>query len=154
MSLTGARKEHVEEELGIDINEEKESQRSADLFKELKIRREQVPLKPIFEGKFPSKEEIPMADEVKKLGKDEYPGGRGGKIGGKAAANKGASAAAIAKILSGIQFPKKKEEVVVYARKNKSKLDNPEEVLRTINEIPNRTYHTIVEVEKASGEVR
>ena len=37
--------------LGIDIDEEKESQRSADLFKELKIRREQVPLKPIFEGK-------------------------------------------------------------------------------------------------------
>ncbi len=91
--LIGARKEHVEEELGIEINEEKESQRSADLFKELKIRREQVPLKSIFEGKFPSKEEIPMADEVKKLGKDEYPGGRGGKIGGKAAANKAASAA-------------------------------------------------------------
>ena len=83
--LIGARKEHVEEELGIDIDEEKESQRSADLFKQLKIRREQVPLKPIFEGKFPSKEEIPMADEVKKLDKDEYPGGRGGKIGGKAA---------------------------------------------------------------------
>ena len=38
---------------------------------------------------FPAKEEIPMADEVKKLDKDEYPGGRGGKIGGKAAANKG-----------------------------------------------------------------
>ena len=52
--LIGARKEHVEEELGIDIDEEKESQRTADLFKELKIRREQVPLKPIFEGKFPS----------------------------------------------------------------------------------------------------
>ena len=49
--LIGARKKDVEEELGIDIDEEKESQRSADLFKELKIRREQVPLKPIFEGK-------------------------------------------------------------------------------------------------------
>ena len=68
--------------------------------------------------------------------------------------NKAASAAAIAKILSGIQFPKKKEEVVVYARKNKSRLDNPEEVLGTINELPNRTYHTIVEVEKALGEIR
>ena len=49
--LIGARKRDVEEVLGIDIDEEKESQRSADLFKELKIRREQVPLKPIFEGK-------------------------------------------------------------------------------------------------------
>ena len=152
--LIGARKRDVEEVLGIDIDEEKESQRSADLFKELKIRREQVPLKPVFEGIFPRKSEIPIPGEVKKLRNDEYPGGRGGKIGGKAAASKAASAAAIAKILSGIRFPKKKEEVVAYARKNKRKLDNPEEVLETINEIPDRTYHTIVEVEKAVGKVR
>jgi hypothetical protein len=44
--LIGARKKDVEEELGIDIDEEKESIRSADLFKDLKIKREQVPLKP------------------------------------------------------------------------------------------------------------
>jgi hypothetical protein len=31
----------------IDIDEEKESIRSADLFKDLKIKREQVPLKPL-----------------------------------------------------------------------------------------------------------
>jgi hypothetical protein len=53
--LIGARKKDVEEEIGIDIDEEKESQRSADLFNELKLRREQVPLKPIFQGKFPKK---------------------------------------------------------------------------------------------------
>ena len=70
------------------------------------------------------------------------------------AATKAAPAAAIAKILSGIRFPKKKEEVVAYARKNKRKLENPEEVLGTINEIPDRTYRTIVEVEKAIGKVR
>jgi len=35
--LIGARKEHVEEELGIDIDEQKETEKSADLFKELKI---------------------------------------------------------------------------------------------------------------------
>ena len=69
--LIGARKKDVEEELGIDIDEEKESQRSADLFKELNVRREQVPLKPIFEGRFPKKEEIPVTSEVKHLGKDE-----------------------------------------------------------------------------------
>jgi len=33
--LLGARKEHVEEELGININEERETEKSADLFKEL-----------------------------------------------------------------------------------------------------------------------
>jgi hypothetical protein len=152
--LIGARKKDVEEELGVDIDEEKESQRSADLFEELKLRREQVPLKPIFEGKFPKKEEIPVTPEVKHLGEDEYIGGRGGKIGGKAAASKAASAAAVAKILSGIDFPKKKEEVVAYARKNKEKIDEAEQVLETINEIPTRTYHTMAEVEKALGEIR
>lgn len=95
-----------------------------------------------------------MAGEVKKLSQDEYPGGRGAKIGGKAAATRAASAAAMAKILSGIHFPKKKEEMVAYARKDKRNLDNPEKVLETIDEIPNRAYYTIVEVEKAIGKLR
>jgi len=51
--LIGATKNDVEEELGISIDEERESQRSADLFKELQIKREQIPIRPIFEGKFP-----------------------------------------------------------------------------------------------------
>src|ERR687888_367952 len=72
--LIGARKKDVEEELGIDIDEQKETEKSADMFKELKIRKEQVPLKPLFEGKFPQKEEIPMAQEVKQLSKEEAPG--------------------------------------------------------------------------------
>lgn len=120
----------------------------------MQIKREQVPLKPIFGGKFPRKEEIPLAGGVKKLGKDEYPGRRGGKIGGKAAASKAASAASVAKILSGISLPKKKEEVVIYVRENREKVDKAEDVIETINEIPNKTYHTIIEVEKALGEIR
>ncbi len=63
--LIGARKKDVEGELGIDIDDEKETQRSADIFKELKVRKEQVPLKPLLKGKFPEKEEIPMAQELK-----------------------------------------------------------------------------------------
>jgi hypothetical protein len=59
--LIGARRKDVEEEIGIDIDEQKETERSADLFQELKVRREQVPLKPLLKGKFPEKEEIPMA---------------------------------------------------------------------------------------------
>src|ERR671931_1509037 len=113
--LIGARKKDVEEELGIDIDEQKETEKSADMFKELKIKRDQVPLKPLLKGKFPEKEEIPMAQEVKQLSREEAPGGRGGKIGGKVAATRAASAAAIAKALSGIEFPKDKHEVVNYA---------------------------------------
>src|SRR2546423_15236625 len=140
--LIGARKKDVEGELGIDIDEQKETERTADLFKELKIRKEQVPLKPLLKGKFPEKEEIPMAQEVKQLSKDEAPG-RGGKVGGKAAATNAPSAAAIAKLLSGIEFPKGKYQIVNYAEKNKNKVDNPEEIIDTLRKIPYRTYHNM-----------
>jgi hypothetical protein len=58
--LIGARKKDVEEELGINIDEQKETEESADIFGELRMKREQVPLKPLLKGKFPQKEEIPM----------------------------------------------------------------------------------------------
>jgi hypothetical protein len=151
--LIGARKKDVEEELGIDIDEQKETERSADLFQELKVRREQVPLKPLLKGKFPEKEEIPMAQEVKQLSKEEAPG-RGGKIGGKVAATKSPSAAAIAKLLSGIEFPKDKSKVIDYAEKNKKRVDEPEELINTIKEIPDRIYHNMIDIEKALGEIR
>src|ERR671911_903157 len=42
--LIGAKKKDIEVELGVDIDEEKETERSADLFKELELKKEQVPL--------------------------------------------------------------------------------------------------------------
>ena len=51
-----------------------------------------------------------MAGEVKKLSQDEYPGGRGAKIGGKAVTTRTASAAAIAKILLKSTFQRKKKK--------------------------------------------
>jgi hypothetical protein len=95
-----------------------------------------------------------MAQEVKQLSPEEAPGVRGGKIGGKAAASRAASAAAIAKLLSGIEFPKSKHDIVNYAEKNKHRVDEIEEVLNTIKEIPGKKYHNMVEVEKALGEIR
>jgi hypothetical protein len=151
--LIGARKKDVEEELGIDIDEQNETETSADTFKELKVRKEEVPLKPLLKGNFPKKEEIPMAQEVKQLSKDEAPG-RGGKTGGMVAASKAPSAAAIAKLLSGIVFPKDKDKIIEYAKQNKIKLDRPEQVIDTLKEIPNRTYHNTAEVEKALGSIR
>jgi len=152
--LLGARKEHVEEELGININEERETEKSADLFKELKIRKEQIAVKPFIQGRFPEEEEVPLAAEVRHLSKEEYPGRKGGKSGGRVAATKAASAAAIAKILSGIDLPKNKEEVVAYAKKNKEEVESAQQVIATINEIPNRKYYTMAEIEKAVGEIR
>jgi hypothetical protein len=64
--LIGARKRNVEEKLGIYIDEEKENRNSADIFKELKIKKEEIPLQPFLKGKFPKEEEIPMSSGIKK----------------------------------------------------------------------------------------
>jgi Protein of unknown function (DUF2795) len=152
--LIGARKKDVEEELGVDIDEKKETERSADLFKELKLKKEQVPLKPLLKGKFPRKEEIPLSQEVKQLSKEDSPGAKGGKIGGRTAATKSTSAAAIAKMLSGIEFPKNKNELVECAKVNKDKIDNAELVINTVRELPTKTYHSMIDVQEALAEIR
>jgi hypothetical protein len=151
--LIGAKKKNVEE-LGIDIDEEKETMRSADLFKELKVKKEEIPLKPLLKGEFPSKEEVPLNQEVKQLSKEEYPGAKGGKIGGRAAATKSTSAAAIAKLLSGIEFPKNKKELVEHATENKDKVDNAELVINTVSELPTKTYQSMTDVQKALAKIR
>jgi hypothetical protein len=154
MLLIGARKKDVAEELGIDLNEEKETANTADLFRELKIRKDQVPLKSLLKGEFPGKEEHqPMAAEVKQLSREEAPG-KGGKVGGKAAATRAPSAAAIAKILSGADFPKKKNDLIKYAETNKSKVEAAEEVIQVIKDLPDKTYNNMADVEKAVAEVR
>ena len=153
--LIGARKKDVEEELGIDIDEERETENTADIFKELKLRKEQVPLEPLLKGTFPKKEEIPMAqEEVKHLSKQEYPGGKGGKIGGKIAATRSTSAAAVAKIFSGIEFPKDKNELVDYAKENKSKVESLDELIEIIKKLPDTKYHNMADIEKGLGEIR
>ena len=151
--LIGARKKDVEEELGIDLNEEKETKNTAELFRGLKLKRDQVPLKPLLKGEFPSKAEQPMQQETRHLSKEEAPG-RGGKVGGVAAASRAPSAAAIAKILSGAEFPKKKSDLVEYAETNKAKVEAAQEVIQTIRELPDKTYTNMADVEKAVGEVR
>jgi hypothetical protein len=151
--LIGARKKDVQEELGIDLNEEMETADTAELFKELQIRKEQVPLKSLLKGEFPSKAEQPMQEEMRQLSREEAPG-RGGKTGGRVAATRAPSAAAIAKILSGIDFPKKKEELVRYAEDNKQNVDTSEEIIQVIYKLPERTYSNMADVEKALAKVK
>jgi hypothetical protein len=51
--LTGARegRDVIKNDLGIDIIEEEESQQSSDIFNKLKVRKDQVPIRPLTEGK-------------------------------------------------------------------------------------------------------
>jgi hypothetical protein len=54
MLLVGARegRDVIQKEFGIDIEEEKETLYSADIFSKLKIEKDKVPTKPLIEGKF------------------------------------------------------------------------------------------------------
>jgi hypothetical protein len=54
MILVGARegRDVIQKEFGIDIREEKETVHSADIFSKLKIEKDNVPTKPLIEGKF------------------------------------------------------------------------------------------------------
>jgi hypothetical protein len=54
MILVGARegRDVIQKEFGIDIEEEKETVQSADIFSKLKIEKDKVPIKPLIEGKF------------------------------------------------------------------------------------------------------
>ena len=81
----GARKKNVEEEL-IEIDEERENKISTDIFKELKIKKEEILLQFFLKGKFPKKEEIPMAQGIKEILTKNAPGVKGGQKGGKVAA--------------------------------------------------------------------
>ena len=155
--LIGARKRNVEEELGIEIDEEKENKNSADIFKELKIKKEEIPLRPFLKGKFPKEEEIPMSQGLKKIPSEKAPGVKGGQKGGKIAAIKAPSAAAIAKMLSGIHFPVTKTELVKFAhKKDKSKVveNANEEIFDILDKLPEKTYYKITDVEIEVGKLR
>ena len=67
---------------------------------------------------------------------------------------KSTSAAAIAKMLSGIQFPKNKNELIERVKGNKDKVDNAESIIDTVKELPTKTYRSMTDVEKALAEIR
>ena len=74
---------------------------------------------------------------------------KGGRRGG-AAARETDSAAGAAAALEGISFPSDRAGLVGTARDN----DAPEEVIRLLEEIPDRKFSTMADVTEAIGEVR
>jgi uncharacterized protein DUF2795 len=76
----------------------------------------------------------------------EQPSKKGGK-----AASESVSAAAVAKALSGIDFPKTKDSLKEYAKKNisKVKVEDPKAILSIIEQIADREYNNMADVEKS-----
>lgn len=82
----------------------------------------------------------------------ELPSVRGGRA---AAAIESLSAATIAKALSGIDFPKRKEQLIDYARDQAPKIGikNTEDLLNVMERLPDKEYTNMAEVEKSVGQV-
>ena len=77
------------------------------------------------------------------------------KKGGKAAARESVSAAAIAKVLSGIDFPKIKDSLKQYAEMNVSNVEvkDPNAILNILDQLTDKKYNNMAEVEKSIRDI-
>jgi hypothetical protein len=82
--------------------------------------------------------------------------GQPSKRGGKAAANESISAAAIAKTLSGIDFPKTKDSLMQYVQKHISKLEIKDSrcILNILDQIADGEYNNMAEIEQEIGKIK
>lgn len=81
--LIGARKKDIQEELKIDLSEEKETENTAELFKELRIKRRTSASETTIERRVSRQDRTAiMSQEVRRLSREEAPG-RGGKVGAR-----------------------------------------------------------------------
>ena len=76
------------------------------------------------------------------------------KKGGKVAATKSSSAATIAKILAGISLPINKSDLLKFAHKNKTQVKESDKILDILDELPEKTYHKIIDIEIEFGKLR
>jgi hypothetical protein len=81
--LIGAKKKDIQEELEIDLNEEKETENTAELFKESRIKRRTSASETTIERRVSRQDRTAiMSQEVRRLSREEA-SGRGGKVGAR-----------------------------------------------------------------------
>jgi hypothetical protein len=99
-------------------------------------------------GEVKQKQGIKSAEEV---AKSEAPGTKGGR----AAVISSVSAATVAKVLSGVDFPKNKGHLRDYAQKHMKVVEvaDPQRILRVIDSLPDRKYQNMADVEKSVGQL-
>jgi hypothetical protein len=90
---------------------------------------------------------------AKKREDTEKPSVRGGRA---AVASSSISAATIAKVLSGIDFPKSKDEIKEYAKYNisKARVADTEAVLGLLDELSPKEYSNMADVELEIGRIK
>jgi hypothetical protein len=89
----------------------------------------------------------------KRVEASEQPSKRGGRT---AVISSSISASTIAKVLSGIDFPKSKDSLKQYAKDNisKAKVEDADVVLDVLDDIPAREYTNMADVEHEVGRIK
>lgn len=100
-------------------------------------------------GEVKQKQGIRSAEEVAKT---EAPGAKGGR----AAVTSSVSATTVAKVLSGVDFPKNKGGLKDHAQKNMRDMEevgDPQRILSVIDNLADREYQNMADVEKSLGQI-
>jgi hypothetical protein len=102
-------------------------------------------------GELKSGREVRTSKEVEAT---EKPSKRGGRAAVKSSSS--VSAATIAKVLSGIDFPKSKDSLKQYAKDNisKAQVEDADAVLELIDDLPSREYTNMADVEYEVGRLK
>ena len=102
-------------------------------------------------GELKSGREVRTSKEVEAT---EKPSKRGGRTAVKSSSS--VSAATIAKVLSGIDFPKSKDSLKQYAKDNisKAQVEDADAVLELIDDLPSREYTNMADVEYEVGRLK
>jgi Protein of unknown function (DUF2795) len=100
-------------------------------------------------GEVKQRQEVRGAAEVAGT---EAPSKKGGRA---AAAMTSVSAATVAKVLSGVDFPKDKGGLRDYAQRHMTEVEvvDPERVINVIDSLPDREYQNMADVEKSVGKI-
>jgi hypothetical protein len=101
-------------------------------------------------GELKSGKKVRTAAEVKA---SEQPSKKGGRT---AVISSSISAATIAKVLSGIDFPKSKDGLREYAKENiaKAEVQDIETLMNIFDELPSREYTNMADVEREVGRIK
>jgi len=101
-------------------------------------------------GELKSRKKPRSAREIERT---EKPSAKGGRA---AVASSSISAATVAKVLSGIDFPKSKNDLKEYAKDNISntQVGDTEAVFGLLDELPPREYSSMADVEQEIGRIK
>ena len=101
-------------------------------------------------GELKSGKEVRTAKQVEETEKPSIRGGRA------AVTSSSISAATIAKVLLGIDFPKSKNDLKEYVRDHisKAQVGDIEEVFGLLDELPSREYSNMADVEREIGRIK